>query len=68
MSNECTLEQLLRMKVAAKGFLGPVDVSPEFRVAIQGERDGGVHFIIHANGHDSKTLDFVAVGNELKEV
>lgn len=60
-----TLEQLLRMQVKyPNGNYG----SPEFRVAVQGERDGGVHFIIHASGHDSETLDLVAVGNELRNV
>ena len=63
-----TLESLLRMKVKSEGKDGPVDISPQFRVAVQGEVLGGVHFIIHANGHDSETLDLVVFGNVLKDL
>lgn len=46
----------------------PIDVRPDFRVAVQGPRAGGLHFIIHPNGHDGETLDFVAVGDTLKRL
>ncbi len=62
-----SLENLLRMKVAAKDKdNNPVEVSPDFRVAVQGRRDGGIHFLIHADGHNSDTLDFVVTGNALE--
>lgn len=65
-----TLEDLLRMKV--KGISPvtkePIEYSPEFRVAVQGESGDGVHVIVHANGHDSDTLDFIVSGNELKRL
>ena len=65
-----TLEDLLRMQV--EGF-SPVNEckvmhSPEFRVAIQRITPEGVHFIIHANGHNSNTLDLLAQGNQLLEI
>jgi len=65
-----TLEDLLRMKV--DGFRAvdnkKINVTPDFRVAVQRVTDQGVHFIIHAAGFDSETLDFVAVGNTLYEL
>ncbi len=63
-----TLEDLLKMTVPVPaGCISPegTPMSPEFRVSIQSIAAEGVHFIIHANGHDSDTLDFVARGNEL---
>ena len=41
-----------------------IEISPEFRVAIQHITDEGVHAIIHANGHNSDTLDLLVKGNE----
>ena len=62
-----TLENLLRMTVPAKDKDGnDINVTPEFRVAVQHIRDDGVHIIIHPNGHSGDTLDFVVSGNELK--
>lgn len=65
-----SLEQLLRTKIPAKTKDGvDIEISPEFRVAVQsleGKGDfKGVHIIIHANGHNSDTLDFLVNGNEL---
>jgi len=59
-----TLEQLLRMTVAGERTY----FTPPFCVSVQGERDGGIHFIIHADGYDSETLDFVARGDELERL
>lgn len=62
-----TLEDLLRMKVD----IGMVDktknVTPPFRVAVQDvkAKPDGVHFMIHPNGYDGETLDFIVKGNEL---
>lgn len=58
-----TIENLLRFQVDAEGTSGPVKITPDFRVAVQGEKHGGIHFIINADGHDSETLDLVARGN-----
>ena len=62
-----TLQDLLSMKIDAENPLNgePIQLTPDFRVAVQGERDGGVHFIIHPNGHNGDTLDFVAKGDKL---
>ena len=63
------LEQLLRMTVPVPaGCVVPegTPTSPEFRVAVQHVyANGGVHFIIHADGHSSDTLDLVAMGNQI---
>jgi hypothetical protein len=40
-------------------------MSPEFRVSVQLITDAGVHFIIHADGHSSDTLDLVANANSI---
>ena len=62
-----TLEELLRMKVPAKDKdKNPIDITPEFRVSVQGEFGGGIHFLIHAMDHNSDTCDFVAKGDEIK--
>ena len=70
-----TLEQLLKMKVKCTSPVtgDDVEMSPEFRVAVQnvdaeigGER--GVHVIIHANGHNSRTLDLLVSGNKVWKV
>jgi len=64
-----TLEDLLRTKVKVKDKDGnDVEISPDFRVAVQGEPyDGGVHFIIHPFGHSGETLDFVVIGNTIRK-
>jgi len=62
-----TLQQLLETTVASKDKDGnPVEISPDFRVAVQQVKNGGLHFIIHPDGHSGGTLDFVVRGNELK--
>lgn len=61
-----TLQQLLETTVSSEDKDGnKVEVSPEFRVAVQQVKDGGLHFIIHPYGHNGETLDFVVHGNEL---
>lgn len=62
-----TLEALLRMTTTEKSVVtgDPVEVRPDFRVAVQGERDGGVHFIIHPIDANGDTLDFIAKGDDL---
>lgn len=63
-----TLEELLRMTVpVGPGCVAPegTPMSPEFRVAVQHVAEDAVHIIVHANGHDSETLDFEVRGNEL---
>lgn len=64
------LEDLLRTKVTPKDKNNPaLEISPEFLVKVQSlEGHGdfkGVHILIHANGHNSDTLDFLVNGNEL---
>lgn len=63
-----TLEQLLRMTVPVPaGCIAPegTPISPEFRVSVQNIFDESVRIIIHANGHDSDTLDFRVQGNQI---
>ena len=62
-----TLENLLRMEVEGKNSVTGEEVkfTPEFRVAVQKKTNEGVHFIIHANGHNSETLDFLVKSDEL---
>jgi len=59
-----TLQDLLKMKVKISTT---ENCTPEFRVAVQQHRDdGSTHFIIHADGHNSETLDFLVTGNTLE--
>ena len=62
-----TLEDLLRMTVKGRSAVTQQEINypPQFRVSVQNIRDGGVHFIIHADGHNSDTLDFIVKGNTL---
>ena len=62
-----TLEDLLKMQIdgISRVTNKPIKYSPDFRIAVQGERDGGIHIIVHAQDHDSDTLDFIVNGNEL---
>lgn len=64
-----TLEDLLRKKVSGKDKDGDVVYfPPEFRVSVQSVNTEGVHIIIHADGHNSDTLDFRVKGNTLSPV
>ena len=65
-----TIEDLLKMQVDGVSPVSGKDItfSPEFRVSIQRITEYGVHFIIHANGHNSPTLDLIANGNKLSEL
>jgi hypothetical protein len=65
-----TLEDLLRMQVESYSPVRnePVTVSPEFRVAVQEVGVHNVRIIIHANGHNSNTLDFLVEGNNLTQL
>lgn len=65
---KATLEELLRMTVKSPAPVtgGEVDVSPDFRIAVQEVTGESVRVIIHASGHSSDTLDFHVVGNELR--
>lgn len=66
MSNQCLLEDLLNMKVESEDKDGKkVEVSPEFRVAVQNIGPNGTHIIIHPNGHNGDTLDFLVNANNL---
>lgn len=64
------LEDLLRMKVdGVSAVTGKaIRYSPDFRISVQFERGDGVHIIVHADGHNSDTLDFVVRGNELTQL
>lgn len=62
-----TLEELLRMTVKVKTVNKlDLDMIPQFRVSVQEVTKKGVHFIIHADGYDSETLDFICKDNKLK--
>jgi hypothetical protein len=64
------LEQLLRTKVKhtmqTSGEV--VEISPDFRVAVQSVEKAGVRIIIHANGYDSETLDLFVSGNNISQL
>lgn len=61
-----TLEQLLKTKMPVTDKDGhAIEVTPTFRVAVQGERNGGTHIIVHPAECSGDTLDFVVRGNEL---
>jgi len=61
-----TLEELLRMTVKVKTVNNlDLDMTPEFRVSVQKINKLGVHFIIHAEGYDSETLDFICSGDKI---
>ena len=68
-----TLEKLLRMEVPAKDKDGNViKITPEFRLAVQDLEcvvDGkkGVRVIVHANGHNSDTVDLWVCGNQTRK-
>ena len=69
--NNVTLEELLRMTVpVGPGCIVPEDtpMSPDFRIAVQEKIDDGIRIIIHANGYDSDTLDFMVKGNSIEEI
>lgn len=61
-----TLEDLLRMKVPGEDKdENPIEITPDFRVAVQSAGEKAVHIIIHPNGHTGDTLDFYVSGNVL---
>lgn len=66
-----TLEELLSMRVNVP-WMGMMPrgtkMTPQFRVSVQETPGEGVHFIIHADGYDSDTLDFRVRGNELEVI
>lgn len=63
------LEDLLRMKVSSEDKCNnKIEVSPEFRVAVQNINGDGVHIIIHPLGHNGETLDFLVNGNSLSKI
>ena len=57
-----TLEELLKMKVHARN---DTEFTPDFRVAVQSEKDGGQHIVIHPLGHAGDSLNFIVKGNKL---
>lgn len=63
-----TLEELLRVTVDVYSPVQKknVEVLPDHIVSVQSFKDGGVHFIIHPNGYDGETLDFIVKGNILE--
>ena len=58
-----TLEELLRMRIRTRNG---IEFTPDFRLAVQSEKEGGTHVIVHPLGHDGDTLDFIVKGNELQ--
>lgn len=66
-----SLEGLFRMTFpVGPGCVAPegTPASPDFRVSIQEVNEHGVRFIVHADGHDSETLDFLVQGNRLTQL
>jgi hypothetical protein len=63
-SNMKTLEDLLNTTVEAKDKdENPIQIIPEFRVAVQADDLDGVRIIIHPMGYNGDTLDLVVKGN-----
>lgn len=64
-----TLEDLLRVTVDVYSPVQKAEVAvlPDHVVSVQSFKDGGVHFIIHPNGYDGETLDFIVRGNTLEQ-
>ena len=61
-----TLYDLLKTKVPAKDKDGnAIEITPEFRVAVQDDKYDTIHIIIHPMGHSGATLDFIVKGNTL---
>lgn len=44
-----------------------IESSPEFRIGIKSIDKQGVHFLVHAHGHASDTLDFCVKDNSLNQ-
>ncbi len=57
-----TLEQLLKTKVRLRN---QSEVTPDFRISVQSEKEGGMHILVHAFGHAGDALDFVVKENSL---
>ena len=57
-----TLEQLFKMKLKTRN---DIEFVPDFRIAVQSEKESGLHIIVHPLGHDGDTLDFIVQGNKL---
>lgn len=64
------LEDLLKMKIKGESPVTGEDIeySPDFRLAVQDEKAGGTHIIVHPYGHDGNTLDFIVRGNNLEQI
>lgn len=50
-----------------------IQITPQFRLSVQNLHwtnggDDAVHFIIHANGYNSETLDYVVYGDNVTEL
>lgn len=64
-----TLQELLQIKVKSENFNGEeVEVSPDFRIAVQGIYEYGIHIIVHPMNHNGDTLDLLVKGNTLSPV
>jgi len=64
-----TLETLLKMKIETKDFTGAkVEISPDFRIAVQSINENGVHIIVHPLNHNGDTLDLLVKGNTLSPI
>lgn len=64
--NSMTLQDLLSMEVESTNISrGIIKVPPEFRVSVQEKTDQGVRIIIHADGHNSETMDLLVNGDNL---
>lgn len=61
-----TLQNLLSMKVTSEDASGnTVEVTPNFRVAVQSTSKEGTHIIVHPIDHNGDTLDLLVNGNTL---
>ena len=59
-----TLQQLLEMKVKSEDMNGEeIEITPDFRMAVQGIHEEGIHVIVHPMGHNGDTLDLLVKGN-----
>lgn len=63
-----TFEELLRTKHTTKNINDEeINVTPDYRIAVQEETEEGVRIIVHPMDYNGETLDLIVKGNEVKD-
>lgn len=63
-----SLEELLRMRVKSPTPGAGVEITPDFRMAVQEVTEAGVRVIVHPFGYAGGTLDFIVSGDTITRV